>query len=177
MNSPCGLLCCRRWFERLILIAGLFCLASAAVPFARYERLQQTHAKPAQKGDLGRLEIPSIGISVSVLEGDTNENLALGVGHLTDTATLGSHGNAAIAGHRDLAFRSLGRIHPGDEIMIHGVTELAYRVTGTRIVNAADTSTLADDGRARLTLITCYPFHYVGSAPQRFIVEAELAKR
>ena len=55
LNSPCGLLCCRRWFERLILIAGLFCLASAAVPFARYERLQQTHAKPAQKGDLRQI--------------------------------------------------------------------------------------------------------------------------
>lgn len=121
-----------------------------------------------------RLEIPRIGLSVAVLEGDTKENLAVGAVHLTDTAALGSAiGNAAIAGHRDSAFRRLGEARCGDEIIVHGEQDFVYRVTRTRIVNANDTSALAEDGRGKLTLITCYPFHYVGNAPRRFLVEAE----
>jgi sortase A len=114
---------------------------------------------------------------VTILEGDTDDNLALGAAHLSGTAPLGSNGNSAIAGHRDLAFRSLRNIHPGDEIVIKSSTDLTYRVTRTRIVSPSDTSVLGSDGRARLTLITCYPFYFVGPAPRRFIVEAELQKR
>jgi len=165
-----------------MLIAGSFCFCMWLVQFGRYEGFERglaqeafaTVAMPTAMAASTRLEIPRIGLSVAVLEGDSSDNLALGAAHLTDTAALGSHGNAAIAAHRDLAFRGLGDVKVGDRILVHSFKDFAYRVTGTRIVNASDTSALADDGRARLTLITCYPFRYVGSAPQRFLVEAEL---
>jgi LPXTG-site transpeptidase (sortase) family protein len=185
--TPSLFLYSRRWLEYLLLGAGFFCLAIAFRQFARYEVFEltpqslavsnahlhkPTPAAPARI--LGRLEIARLALSVDVLEGDTNENLALGAAHLTDTAPLGSNGNSAIAGHRDLAFRSLGAIRVGDKIKVHAATELTYRVTRTSIVTPADTSALASDGRPRLTLITCYPFHFIGSAPRRFIVEADL---
>ena len=161
-----------------MFVAGVFCLTEAGAQIGRYERFQhpQTRGLTAveAKNMLGHLNIPRIGISTSILEGDTIENLALGAVHLSDTAALGSKGNAAIAAHRDLAFRGLGTIQPGDKILIHAGKDLEYRVSDTQIVKASDTSVLDDDGRARLTLITCYPFHYVGSAPQRFVVHAEL---
>ncbi len=162
-----------------MFVAGLFCLGSSLWQIGRYqafERLPAVSPTPAKPG-LSRLEIPRLGLSVVVLEGDTKDNLARGAVHLTDTAALGGDGNAAIAGHRDSAFRLLSGIRAGDEIAIRGSAQFTYRVTGTRIVNARDTSPLASDERARLTLITCYPFHFVGSAPKRFIVEAALEKK
>jgi len=166
-----------------MLVAGLFCLGSSLLQIGRYEAFETLATTlPAasvlhEQAVLGRLDVARLGLSVVVFEGDTKENMARGAVHLGDTAALGSEGNAAIAGHRDSAFRLLSGIRLGDEISIRGSKQFAYRVTGTRIVSARDTSPLASDEQARLTLITCYPFHYVGSAPQRFIVEAALEKR
>jgi len=167
-----------------MLIAGLFCLGMGLLQIGRYQVFQQNVAMAAgsnianrakARTASARLEIPRIGLSVAVLEGDSSENLALGAAHLTDTAALGSReGKAAIAGHRDSSFRNLGAVRVGDRIVIHAGGDFSYRVTGTKTVDARDTSALAADGRPRLTLITCYPFHYVGPAPQRFLVEAEL---
>jgi sortase A len=174
-----GLLCSRRWFEKLLLIAGIFCLGTAAAQIARYEsfehRVVARESKKPATPVITRLEIPRIGLTVAILEGDTSENMAVAAVHLTDTAPLGSSdGNAAIAGHRDSAFRDLGSVRPGDEIVIHAAKDFVYRVTATEIVNASDTSVLGTNGKGLLTLITCYPFHYIGSAPKRFVVQAEL---
>jgi sortase A len=175
----------RRRLEYLLLFGGLFYFGTALFQFARYEIFEHNPeaflnvsapARSAPQKLLGRLEIPRLAVSVAVLEGDTDDNLSLGVAHLDGTATLGSRGNAAIAGHRDLAFQALGAIRNGDFVLIKSSADLTYRVVQTKIVNPTDTSVLASDGRALLTLITCYPFHYAGSAPQRFIVEAELQK-
>ena len=173
-----GFLCGRRWIEYFVLVAGVFCLGNAVAKAGRYQTFEQTAIASAHAPKVTQLEIPRIGLSVAVLEGDTKENMALGAVHLTDTAALGSDsGNAAIAGHRDSAFRRLGEVRGGDEIVVRGETDFVYRVMRTRIVSADDTAALADDGQARLTLITCYPFHYVGSAPRRFLVEAERVGR
>jgi sortase A len=168
-----------------MLIAGFFCLGVALLQIGRYQLFQRNIAlaalprvgNPAARPALARLEIPRIGLSVAVLEGDSSKNLALGAAHLKDTAALGSpDGRAAIAGHRDSAFRDLGAVRVGDQIVIHSSQNFAYRVTRTRIVDASDTSALASDGQGRLTLITCYPFNYLGNAPRRFLVEAEIER-
>jgi sortase A len=130
-------------------------------------RVAPSHARTLKEGDLfGRLEIPRLNLSVMVMEGDEDDVLRLGAGHIPGT-TL------AIAGHRDSFFRPLKDIQPHDTIRVttpDGETE--YSVVSTKIVNPTDTFVLDNKSDDSLTLITCYPFYYVGPAPKRFIVEA-----
>lgn len=121
----------------------------------------------------GRLEIPRLGLSVVVLEGSDSGTLRLGVGRLRNSGMPGDAGNVVLAGHRDTFFRSLREIRPGDRISLRtpqGV--FRYTVDWTTVVNPNDTGVLSSTGSPALTLVTCYPFYYVGSAPQRFIVRA-----
>jgi sortase A len=109
-----------------------------------------------------------------VIEGDDTGTLKRAVGHLPDTPMPWAAGNSAIAGHRDGLFRPLKDVKIGDEIRFRTTRDLfRYRVTKTAIVKPDDLSVLAPrSGPATLTLITCYPFYYVGSAPERFVVHA-----
>ena len=131
-------------------------------------------AVPPVEADLiGRLEIPRLNVSVVVMDGDDDATLARAVGHLPGTAFPWEPGNVVMAGHRDTFFRPLRNLRQGDEIRLttpHG--QFAYRVIGMDIVEPDDVSVLAPTPLPSLTLITCYPFVYVGSAPQRFIVHA-----
>ena len=123
---------------------------------------------------LGRVEVPRLGLSAIVREGVEAGTLRRAVGHVPETALPGEHGNMALAAHRDTHFKPLQHIRKGDRIKV--VTpdgEHEYRVAGTRIVTPEDVSVLDPTPRPTLTLITCYPFNYVGSAPKRFIVRAE----
>jgi len=133
-------------------------------------------ASPAGEGPVGRLRIPSIGMSVMVVEGTDPTSLLRGVGHIEGTAPLGwDAGNVGIAGHRDTYFRALRRISKSDTIYVdtpQGTHE--YRVDEIRIVGPSDTSVLDPSPEGVLTLVTCYPFGYVGPAPRRFIVRASL---
>ena len=131
-------------------------------------------AKPPEPRDwLGRLEIPRFDFSTIVLEGDDEATLKLGVGHVPGTAIPGQPGNAALAGHRDTFFRSLRGIRVGDEIRWTSPEYSGgYRVESTRIVSPSETDVLKPTDSATLTLITCYPFNFIGPAPQRFIVRA-----
>ena len=122
----------------------------------------------------GKLEIPRLKLRVSIVEGDDEESLALGAGHVRGTAGFGEPGNAVIAGHRDAAFGALRYIRIGDDILIHNGRESAYRVMKIRTVGPDDLSVLRNDDTAKLTLITCFPFSYLGPAPKRYIVEARL---
>ena len=122
----------------------------------------------------GILRIPALGLVVPIYSGTTSSELDRGVGHIQGTAALDSAGNAAIAGHRDGFFRTLSRIRPGQTLYVETVSSTRrYRVTGTRIVSPSDVSVLAPTARPSITLVTCYPFYFVGPAPQRFIVRAE----
>jgi len=127
-------------------------------------------------GLLGRIRIPSIGMSVMVVEGTQSSALLRGVGHIEGTAPLGwTGGNVGIAGHRDSYFRGLQHIGKHDSIFVdtpEGSHE--YRVEEIRVVGPSDTSVLAGSSEGLLTLVTCYPFGYVGPAPKRFIVRASL---
>jgi sortase A len=125
-------------------------------------------------GSIGRLEIPRIGLSVLVAEGDDENTLKVAVGHLPDTPLPWQEGNTALAGHRDTFFRPLRRIQAGDEIRLatrRGT--FRYRVIRHLVVEPDELWVLDSSSTAALTLITCYPFDYVGPAPRRFIVHAE----
>jgi sortase A len=128
----------------------------------------------AKEGDLlGRIEIPRLGLKVVILEGTTPRTLRLGVGHIGGTALLGEPGNIGIAGHRDTFFRDLKDIRTSDQIQIQTATGLSrYEVDSVLIVNPHDIGVLAPSAESAITLVTCYPFHYIGSAPERFIVHA-----
>lgn len=123
---------------------------------------------------LGRIEIPRIGLAVMILEGVDEGTLRRGIGHIPGTPLPGQEGNAAIAGHRDTFFRALRNIRKGDEILL---TTLAgsyrYQVRATKVVDPEDTDVLDASRDHILTLVTCYPFNFIGSAPQRFIVRAQ----
>jgi LPXTG-site transpeptidase (sortase) family protein len=124
---------------------------------------------------IGRLNIPSIDLSVMVLNGTDEWVLSQGVGRIEGTALPGKSGNLGIAGHRDRHFRVLRKIREGDQITLTTTQgEFRYSVANTEIVNPADTRVLRPSSQPSLTLVTCYPFYYVGNAPKRFIVKAHL---
>jgi sortase A len=124
---------------------------------------------------LGRIEIPSVGVSAIVEDGESDSTLAESVGHIRGTALPGERGNAALAAHRDTYFRDLADIQKGDEVYFTTANAIfKYRVDDIQIVDPTDVSALAPSTDSRLTLITCYPFHYIGPAPKRFVVVASL---
>ncbi|MBZ5618979.1 MAG: class D sortase [Acidobacteriia bacterium] len=124
-------------------------------------------------GLVGRLAIPRLHLSAMVREGTGEDTLDLSLGHVPHTALPGQDGNVAVAGHRDTIFRGLRGIHEND--LIHFETlggNYVYQVETTQIVKPQDVGVLKAGEHPELTLITCYPFYYVGSAPDRFIVKA-----
>lgn len=128
---------------------------------------------PALNAVIGRLEIPRLNLAVMVREGAGEGTLRRAVGHIPGTALPGNLGNVGLAGHRDTFFRALRNIRKDDTIELE-TTAGTYRyvVNSTRIVTPRDVSVLKASGGETLTLVTCYPFYYVGSAPKRFIVHA-----
>jgi LPXTG-site transpeptidase (sortase) family protein len=140
--------------------------ASVTAPIAR--------ASVSRDNVLALLTIPRLGISTAVLSGDDQATLDLAAGHLPDTPKPWEAGNSAVAAHRDGLFRPLRKVRVGDEVRVqteHG--DFSYRVRETKIVSPDDLSVLAPQGGNTLTLITCYPFSFVGHAPKRFIVHAD----
>lgn len=130
-------------------------------------------APPSEGSVLGRLEVPRLGISVIVAEGTTADVLSKAVGHIPGTGPLCGSGNTALAGHRDTFFRDLKDIRPGDLIKVTSpLATKKYRVDWTDVVKPTAVDVLAKTPRNALTLMTCYPFHFIGAAPERFIVRA-----
>jgi sortase A len=122
---------------------------------------------------IGRVEIPRLGFRAIVLEGSDSGTLRVAVGRIPETADPGQKGNIVLAGHRDSFFRPLKGIRDGDEIeLVTPQGNYRYSVQWTQVVNPTDTQVLQPTRDASLTLVTCYPFHYIGPAPQRFIVRA-----
>jgi sortase A len=148
----------------------------------------QEAQQPANGAVIGRLEVERLNISAIVRQGVDDKTLSEAVGHVPSTALAGQPGNFAIAAHRDTLFRGLKDIKKDDLIRFQSEAgTFTYRVAGMKIVRPTDISVLRPDGGGiiaeqpgpqpkLLTMITCYPFYYVGSAPKRFIVEAELLK-
>jgi sortase A len=169
-----------------ILILGYCCFVEVdAWMFQRREQAQiETTASPGafriiapQKkrpdGLIGRMEILRLGVSVVVVEGTGEVTLRRAAGHIEGTALPGQPGNVGIAGHRDSFFRPLKNIQRNDVIILTTSRgQFRYRVVSTKVVSPADVAVLNPDGTEVLTLVTCYPFYFIGSAPSRFIVRA-----
>lgn len=175
----------RTTLERALVAVGVICLAwygfvaMEGVQARRaVERALEAPSSPAPPADgasrvVGMLEIPRIGLSTPVLVGDDDATLRAAAGLLPDTARPWQDGNAAIAGHRDKQFALLRYVRAGDRIRLstpHGHFE--YDVVSTRVVKPDDLSVLERGATASLTLITCHPFLYVGTAPDRYVVRA-----
>jgi len=126
-----------------------------------------------QGSALGRIEIGAIGLETMIMEGTDAKTLRRAVGHISGTPLPGQQGNVAIAGHRDTFFRALRNIREDDEITLTTVAGLyRYRVNSIKVVEPDDMAVLDNSDAANLTLVTCYPFYFVGPAPKRFIVRA-----
>lgn len=187
-----------RWIERLLFLAGVVGLSWVYVSWKQayfYQiraqgelremiaardlprdvgrpsvHLTGSHADPF----LGYLAIPRVGLSVPILEGDDARTLMIAAGHLPDTPLPWDEGNAAIAGHRDTLFRPLKDVRVGDDVEVFTREgDLRYRVVRVAVVGSEDLWVLRPWDGVHLTLVTCYPFSYVGPAPQRFVVQAE----
>ena len=186
----------RRWFANVLLVFGLIAVDvwiwSHAIPTVyqswedrTFERDVEENDAPTSdapppkhevhqsSGPLGRLTIPRLKLRAIVREGVGEDTLSLALGHIPDTAMPGQPGNVGVAGHRDTIFRSLRDIRPNDLIVFETRTRrFSYRVEGTEVVKPDNVSVLKASSSPELTLVTCYPFRYVGSAPDRFIVRA-----
>jgi len=126
---------------------------------------------------LAVLRIPRIRLEVAVLPGTDDRTLDRAVGHIDDTALPGADGNSGIAGHRDGFFRGLKDIAEGDVIELETTqAKEIYRVERTWVVDPEDVSVLDPTPTRALTLVTCYPFYYIGPAPRRYIVRAVLVR-
>ncbi|MEZ5332709.1 MAG: class D sortase [Thermoanaerobaculia bacterium] len=189
-----------RWISPLLLLAGVALVgyvaarkaeaawaqrwASARLDEARREappaaapEPEGTPPAPAPRpGEpVARLEIPRLSVDVVALEGVDPETLDRGVGHFPGSALPGADGNASFAGHRDSFFRALQRVAEGDEVRLETPSgEHVYRVTGTRVVGPDEVDVVAPLPGRQLTLVTCYPFDWIGPAPRRFVVRAAL---
>lgn len=151
-------------------------VSSPPVPAAERSRLAVPAERtgPLPRGSVvARLRIEKIGLSAVAKEGDDDATLRLAVGHIPGTALPPEVGNAAFAGHRDRFFRRLGKLRRDDSIRVTTESgDFLYRVEWTSVVEPGEAWVLAPTPKATLTLVTCYPFHYVGAAPKRFVVRA-----
>jgi sortase A len=160
-------------------------------PTAPAQPEQQQPIRPVEGSLLGRVEISRLNVSAMVREGVDSKTLSTAVGHIPSTALPGHIGNFAIAAHRDTLFRALKDIKKDDLVTFQSSDgTYTYQVVATKVVRPSDVTVLSSDGGGiipaddppsqptdkshLLTMITCYPFYYVGSAPKRFVVEAEL---
>jgi sortase A len=122
---------------------------------------------------IGEIQIRRLGLRAIVAQGESAATLQRAVGHLADTALPGELGNVVLAGHRDTFFRPLKSVHPGDAITLKTREgDFEYLVESSAVVRPSNVQVLEPTGGRTLTLITCFPFSYVGSAPDRFIVRA-----
>jgi sortase A len=182
-----------RWTLRVSFITGALAISYVALTLLHaslYQEVanitlkQQIHAQgqqnvslpgavPKQGDVLGRVEIPRLGVTVAILEGATSRTLRSGVGHIEGTALPGEPGNSGIAGHRDTYFRGLKEIRTGDQILIQSARGLShYEVDRLQIVTPENIGVLAPSSESAVTLVTCYPFRFIGPAPERFVVHA-----
>jgi sortase A len=154
-------------------------VAGSPVDFTLWDnkRIAAYKQSLVQKRDLplAILRIPSIHLEVPIFDGTDELTLNRGVGRIEGTAQIRQAGNMGIAGHRDGFFRGLKDIQPGDpiELVLSDKTE-KYVVDRAQVVTPDDVQVLAPTATPTLTLVTCFPFYYVGSAPQRFIVTASM---
>jgi sortase A len=179
-----------QWFRRILFTAATltlgycgFVLLDAWMFQQRQTRnLERLPGSPSRQeptaipvdGLIGRIEIPRVGLSAVVVEGTDQATLQRAAGHIQGTAVPGRPGNIGIAAHRDTFFRPLRNVRLDDIVTLTTLrAEYRYRVVSTRVVSPHEVSVLNPSKQEILTLVSCFPFYFVGPAPHRFIVRAE----
>lgn len=131
--------------------------------------------RPKMGEEIGTLYIPKLESELPIFHGTNEDELEKGVGHFKDSVLPGEKDNSVLSGHRDTVFRNLGKVGKGDELQV--TTEagtFTYKVMKVRIVDEDDRTVIVPKPRAVLTVSTCYPFDFIGAAPERYILEAYL---
>jgi LPXTG-site transpeptidase (sortase) family protein len=193
-----------KWLERALLVGGLvlgswalFIVGQnwyyARMPVPAVDRSERGQVLPGEEaGDpvgtsgaarrhiargswLARLEAPTVRLAATVLEGSDDRTLRRAAGHIEYTPFPGEPGNIGIAGHRDTTFYAVRNLKAGDPLTLTTAGRVFdYKVSKTMIVDPKDVEVLDPTEQPALTLVTCYPFNFIGNAPKRFIVRAEL---
>ena len=133
---------------------------------------------PAEGDSIGTLLIPALDQKLPIVEGTGTDDLKRGVGHFIKSALPGEPDNCVLSGHRDTVFARLGELKKGDRVTVQTAAgSYTYRIKRVRIVGKNDRTVIVHADRAILTLTTCYPFSFVGSAPDRYILSADLVAR
>ena len=175
-----------RWVSYCLLFGGLLAAGYAVYVIADAQTYQAIHLRefrdyapsveqhrPEIGEQVGEIEIPRLALRAVILQGESPQVLRRGVGHLPQTPMPGERGNIGLAGHRDSFFRPLRQIRYGDIIILHTFKgRFEYRAESIRTVSRMNVDVLGPSDKRELTLVTCFPFNYVGSAPDRFIVRA-----
>ncbi|MDL4840544.1 class D sortase [Aquibacillus rhizosphaerae] len=133
--------------------------------------------RPEKGEEMGVLRIPKIDAELPIFHGSDEDELAKGVGHFADSVLPGEADNAVLSGHRDTVFRELGEVGKNDLLIVTtSAGEFTYKVRKVRIVDADDRTVIVPKPRATLTVTTCYPFNFIGDAPERYVLVADLQK-
>lgn len=187
----------RKWMSILLVLVGLGMVLSNIKPF--FQKTNEGHFQHKQEkiapkivnekvgskslypirykiGDrIGDLDIPKLSKTLPIFHGANEDELEKGVGHFAGSVLPGEKDNSVLSGHRDTVFRQLGKIGKGDLLIVRtSAGKFTYKVRRTRIVDADDRTVIVPKPRATLTVTTCYPFSYIGDAPQRYILIADL---
>ncbi|WP_436376294.1 class D sortase [Cytobacillus sp. BC1816] len=134
--------------------------------------------RPKMGEDMGVLSIPRISAQLPIFHGTDEDELEKGVGHYAGSVLPGEEDNSVLSGHRDTVFRKLGEVEIGDLLVVNtSAGEFTYKVRKIRIVDADDRTVIVPKPRATLTVTTCYPFDFIGDAPQRYILIGDLVRK
>jgi sortase A len=186
-----------KYIGNLFIIIGVVCLGVFGYQFVKTEMLQNNALAEAEEqieqaqvsaedspmtleefevdtgGAAGTLEIPKLGKTLPIVEGTDPDDLDKGVGHLKSSVWPGQDEQILLSGHRDTVFRDFDQIEIGDEFVVNmPYGEYTYEIKETEIVPEDDTSVIGEMGEEVLVVTTCYPFHFVGAAPDRFVAYA-----
>lgn len=136
------------------------------------------YSKRPEEGEMfGNLFIPKLDANLPIYHGTDEDELEKGVGHFAGSVLPGEKDNSVLSGHRDTVFRKLGDVGKGDLLVVSTEAgEFTYKVRKVRIVDADDRTVIVPKPRATLTVTTCYPFDFIGDAPERYILVADLIK-
>ncbi|TDL91513.1 class D sortase [Vibrio vulnificus] len=134
--------------------------------------------RPETGEEIGELYIPKLKTKLPIFHGTNEDELEKGVGHFAGSVLPGENDNSVLSGHRDTVFRKLGQVGEGDLLIVRtSAGEFTYKVKKVRIVDEDDRTVIVPKPRATLTVSTCYPFDYIGSAPERYILVAYLTSK
>jgi sortase A len=186
-----------RFFSIVLIVAGLFLAITNGYKYIKGYRAvqplpQETKTetpktekptlalyprKPKVGENIGELIIPKLDAVLPIYHGTNEDELEKGVGHYAGSVLPGEPDNCVLAGHRDTVFRKLGEVGKGDLLIVKTVAgEFTYKVRKVRIVDADDRTVIVPKPKATLTVSTCYPFNYIGAAPKRYILVANLVE-